>query len=65
MHLHVNSIGEIRNSRSIPNIIKEIYSNPIANLKLNEEILKTIQLNQGQDMAAHCTRMYSIQYLKF
>jgi hypothetical protein len=35
------SLGKIRNSRPIPNMIKAIYSIPVANIKVNGENLKT------------------------
>jgi hypothetical protein len=47
------------------NIIKAIYSKPVANVKLNGEKLEAIPLNQGLDKAAHFLPTYSIYYLKF
>jgi hypothetical protein len=45
--LHVKSIGEIRNSRPIPNIKKAIYCKTIANIKLNADILEENPLKSG------------------
>jgi hypothetical protein len=42
------------------NIIKAIYSKPVANIKLNGETLKAIPRNQGLDKAAHFLLTYSI-----
>ena len=42
--LHVKSIGEIRNTRSIP---KHNKSKPIANIKLNGKKLEAIPLKSG------------------
>jgi hypothetical protein len=41
------SHGKIRTSRPIPNIIKSIYSKPVANIKLNGEKLEPIPLKSG------------------
>jgi hypothetical protein len=57
--LHIKSIGEIRDSRSIPYIIKAIYCKATANIKLNGDILKTISLKSGTRMP---TLPISIQY---
>jgi hypothetical protein len=45
--LHDKSLGKIRNSRPILNIIKAIYSEPVANIKLNGEKLEAIPLKSG------------------
>jgi hypothetical protein len=42
--LHVKSIGEIRNSKPICNIIKAIHRKLTFNIKLNGEILDAIPL---------------------
>ena len=42
------------------NIIKAIYSKPVANIKLNGEKLEAISLNQGLDKAAYFLPTYSI-----
>jgi hypothetical protein len=42
------------------NIIKAIYSTPVANIKLNGEKLEAIPLNQGLDKVAHSLPSYSI-----
>jgi hypothetical protein len=45
--IHDKSLGKIRNSRPICNIIKAIYSKPVANIKLNGEKLEAIPLKSG------------------
>jgi hypothetical protein len=45
--LHVKSLGKIKNSRSILNIVKEIYSKMVANIKLNVEKLEVVPLKSG------------------
>ena len=47
------------------NIIKAIYSKPIANIKFNGEKLKAIPLKSGTRQAAHSPPSYSIQYSRF
>jgi hypothetical protein len=42
------------------NIIKAIYSKPVANIKINGEKFEAIPLNQGLDKAAHFLPTYSI-----
>jgi hypothetical protein len=42
------------------NIIKAIYSKPVANIKLNGEKLEAIPLKSGLDKAAHFLPNYSI-----
>jgi hypothetical protein len=42
------------------NIIKAIYSKPVANIKLNSEKLEAITQNQELDKAAHPFPTYSI-----
>jgi hypothetical protein len=41
------------------NMIKAIYSKPVANIKVNGEKLEAIPLNQGLDKAAHFLPTYS------
>lgn len=48
-----------------PNIVKAIYSKPIANITLNGEKLKTITLKSGTRQSCHTLPIYSIYYLKF
>ena len=45
--LHVKSLGKIRNLRPIPKHCKTIYSQPLADVKLNGEKLEAIPLNSG------------------
>jgi hypothetical protein len=45
--IHDKSHGKIRTSRPTPNIIKAIYSKPVANIKLNGEKLEAIPLKSG------------------
>jgi hypothetical protein len=45
--IHDKSLGKFRNSRLYLNIIKAIYSKPVANIKLNGEKLETIPLKSG------------------
>jgi hypothetical protein len=42
------------------NIVKTIYSKPVANIKLNGEKLETIPLKSGTDKAVHSLPTYSI-----
>jgi hypothetical protein len=42
--IHGKSLGKIKNSKPIPNMIKAIYRKPVANIKVNGEILKAIPL---------------------
>ena len=42
--IHDQSLGKIRNSRPILNMIKAIYSKPAANIKVNGEKLQAIPL---------------------
>ena len=42
------------------NIIKAIYSKPVANIKLNGEKLEAIPINQRLDKATHSLPIYSI-----
>jgi hypothetical protein len=42
------------------NIIKAIYSKPVANIKLNGEKLEAIPLKSGVDKGAHFLPIYSI-----
>ena len=42
------------------NIIKAIYSKPVANIKLNGEKLKAIPLKSGTNKAAHFLPTYLI-----
>jgi hypothetical protein len=46
------------------NIIKAIYSKPVANIKLNRQKLEAIPINQGLDKAALFLPTYSIEYSK-
>ena len=46
------------------NIVKVIYSKPVANIKLNGEKLEAIPLNQGLNKAVHTFSSCSIQYSK-
>jgi hypothetical protein len=46
------------------NIIKAIYSKPIANIKLNEEKLEAIPLKPVTRQSCPFS-LYTIQYLKF
>jgi hypothetical protein len=46
------------------NMIKAIYSKPVANIKVNGEKLEAIPLNQGLDKAALFLPTYSTLYLK-
>jgi hypothetical protein len=43
-----------------PNVIKAIYSKPIANIKLNGEKLEAVPLKSGPDKAAQFLPTYSI-----
>ena len=45
---------------SFLNIVKAIYSKPVANIKLNGEKLEAIPLKSGLDKAAHSFPTYSI-----
>jgi hypothetical protein len=45
--LHVKSLGKIRNSKHILNIVKATYSKPVANIKLNGEKPEAIPLIPG------------------
>ena len=45
--LHDKSLGNIRNSRPYLNMIKAIYSKPVANIKVNGEKLEAIPLKSG------------------
>ena len=42
------------------NIVKAIYSKPVANVKLNGEKLKAITLKSGTKQTAHSLPTYSI-----
>jgi hypothetical protein len=42
------------------NIVKLIYSKPVANIKLNGEKLEGIPLNQGLENATHPLPGYSV-----
>jgi hypothetical protein len=42
------------------NLVKAIYSKPVANIKLNGKKLETIPLKSGLDKAAHSLPIYSI-----
>jgi hypothetical protein len=46
------------------NIMKAIYSKPVANIILNGEKLEAIPLKSGTRQDAHFLPIYSIQYLK-
>jgi hypothetical protein len=47
------------------NMIKAIYSNPVANIKVNGEKLEAIPLKSGtRDNAVHFLPIYSTLYLK-
>jgi hypothetical protein len=45
--IHDKSLGKISNSRSYLNMIKAIYSKPVANIKVNGEKLEAIPLKSG------------------
>ena len=45
--LHDKGLGESRDTRTYPNIIKAIYSKPTANIKLNGEKFPVIPLKSG------------------
>jgi hypothetical protein len=47
IHLPRTSLGKIRNSRPYLNVIKAIYSKPVANIKVNGEKLAAIPLKSG------------------
>jgi hypothetical protein len=53
-------LKELEKFKACLNIIKAIYSKPIASIKLNGEILEAITQNQKQDKAAHSFCSYSI-----
>ena len=42
------------------NIVKAIYSKPVASIKLNGEKLEASPLNQALDKAAHSLPIYSM-----
>jgi hypothetical protein len=46
--------------RQYLNIVKAIYSRPVANTKLNGEKLEVILLKSGTRKAAHSLPIYSI-----
>jgi hypothetical protein len=46
-HPFMIKVRNFRNSRSILNIIKAIYSKPVASIKLNGEKLEAIPVNSG------------------
>jgi hypothetical protein len=46
------------------NMIKTVYSKPVANIKLNSEKLEAILLNQGLEKAAYFLPTYSTLYFK-
>jgi hypothetical protein len=46
------------------NIMKAIYSKPVANIKVNGEKLEAIPLKSGLDKDAHVLPTYSTLYLK-
>ena len=46
------------------NMIKAIYSKPVANIKVNGEKLEAIPLKSGTSKAAHSLHTYSTLYLK-
>jgi hypothetical protein len=50
----------MKNSRPYLNILKAIYSKPVASIKLNGEKLETILLKERLQKAVHCPPMYSI-----
>jgi hypothetical protein len=58
--IHDKNLGKIRNSRSIPNIIKAIYSQPVANIKVNRENLEPLQLKSGTRQGCPLSLTYSI-----
>jgi hypothetical protein len=45
--IHDKSLGKVRNASPIHNIIKAIYSKPVANIKVNGEKLEVIPLKSG------------------
>jgi hypothetical protein len=58
LRVNVKSIDEIRKSRPIPTSNENrLYSKPIVNIRLNEEILETIPLKSWtrQDSHSPCT----------
>ena len=55
---HLKSITENKDTRHIHNIIKQIHSKTIVNIKLNGEKLKPILQDQQQEMAAHSFPTY-------
>ena len=56
----IKSLGKIRNSNLYLNIVKTIYSKPVANIKLNGEKLEVILLKSGLDKAVYFLLTYSI-----
>jgi hypothetical protein len=46
------------------NMIKTIFSKPVANIKVNGEKLEAISLKSGTRQAAHFLPTYSTLYLK-
>ena len=47
------------------NIVKAIYSKPVASIKVNGEKLEVILLNQGLDRPAPFLLIFSILYLRY
>jgi hypothetical protein len=59
--IHEKRLVKIRNQGLYLNIIKAIYSKPVANININEEKLEAIPLKSGGlDKAAHSFPTYSI-----
>ena len=58
--LHGKHLGKIRNSCPYLNIVKAIYSKPVANIKLNGEKLEAIPLESGTRQG--CQLSPPIQY---
>ena len=60
IRIHVRSIGKIRNSRPIKNIIKSIYCKSIANIILNGDILEAFSLKSRIRKGCPLPYIYSI-----
>ena len=56
----IKSLGKIRNSNPYLNIVKETYSKPEAEIKLNGEKIEVILLKSGLDKAVYFLLTYSI-----
>jgi hypothetical protein len=54
----------LRNPRPISNIIKAIYSKPVANIKVNGETLEALQLKSQTREGCPLLLTYSTLYLK-